>query len=69
MAYKWKGDALKRALVNDLKNWVSGRNLREVDGVKHELIVEYEGNLSIALTVLTDGKPPRYFEFTLAERY
>jgi len=66
---RWQGDALKQALVADLKNWIAHRNLREVDDVEYELKVAYEGNLSIAMRVEADGKPPRYFEFTLAERY
>lgn len=67
---KWTGDALKRRLVNDMKNWVAFRNLVEADGVEYELKVAHEGNLSISIRVSgTDNKPPRYFEFTLAERY
>lgn len=68
--HKWRqGDALKRQLVNDMKNWIAHRNLIEVDGVEYELEVTHEGSLLIEVKVSTDDKPPRYFEFKLAERY
>ncbi len=67
---KWRqGDALKRQLVNDMKNWIAHRNMMDVDGVEYELSVISEGSLSISMKVSTDDKPFRYFDFTLAERY